>query len=243
MLAKLRRNNRKNLFRQSTAPSEITGLVVGGNVRPPLDLLACRPAAGVSIEPGEMGREIELKFRLPQPAALRARLRKLGALAAARVEETNRIYDDAQGRLLSADCGLRIRSCRAPGADPQPAATLTFKGPRERGPTKAREEIECPIADPDAAADILARLGFGEVIVYQKRRETWRLATCEVCLDELPELGWFVEIEGPDPQSVTRAAAQLQLHERDALHETYVELAARHGTPDETGRRQLLFKS
>ena len=81
------------------------------------------------------------------------------------------------------------------------------------------------------------------MIVYQKRRETWRWAACEICLDELPELGWFAEIEGPDASSVARAAAQLHLHERDALEETYVELAARHGTPDETGRRRLLFKS
>jgi adenylate cyclase class 2 len=189
-------------------------------------------------------REIEAKFRLNDPARLRARLGAHGARRVGCVHETNRIFDTAGRKLLAADCGLRLRACRPLDNGGPPAThTLTYKGPRAPGSTKMREEIETVVADADATATILQRLGFNEVIVYEKRRETWRLDDCEVCLDELPKLGWFVEIEGPSREAVEAARTRLELSAATPLYETYVELAATHGDPGPTGMRCLRFEA
>jgi adenylate cyclase class IV len=76
---------------------------------------------------------------------------------------------------------------------------------------------------------LLARLGFVETVVYEKRRETWQVGVCEVVLDELPQLGWFAEIEGPSESAVRECRTKLALDSEAIAPESYVELAARHG--------------
>ena len=188
-----------------------------------------------------MSREIEIKIRLDDPGPLRTGLRELSVARHTHVLETNRIFDTPDRRLLASDCGLRIRESRPLDGGSPLQPTLTFKGPREPGPVKSRAELETPVADAQTLADILQRLGFREVIRYEKRRETWRLGDCEVCLDELPRLGWYVEIEGPRTEAVETARRQLNLTDRPPLRETYVELAADHGDADPAGRHLLLF--
>jgi adenylate cyclase class 2 len=189
-----------------------------------------------------LSREIEIKIRLDDPGPLRTRLRELGAAHHTPVQETNRIFDTRDRRLLAGDCGLRIRESRPLDGGKPPQATLTFKGPREPGAVKSREELETPVANARTLAEILHRLGFQEVIRYEKRRETWRLGDCEVCLDELPRLGWYVEIEGPGTEAVETVRGQLDLTASPTLAETYVELAADHGEADAAGCRRLLFQ-
>jgi len=190
--------------------------------------------SAVNREAG-MPTEIEAKFQVTDPEPLRQALRRLGAELRRRVLETNRIFDTADRRLLGADCGLRIRTQRrldrAPNGQP-PAATLTYKGPRQAGDLKSREELEVCVSDAGALADILARLGFQPVIVYEKRRETWHVGTCEVSLDELPRLGWWLEVEGPDAAAVESVVQQLGLADTPPTRQTYVEMAAAHGDKD-----------
>lgn len=188
-----------------------------------------------------MAQEIEAKYGLDDPADLRAWLRDCGGRRLANVLETNRIFDTTDRRLLTADCGLRLRTGRSLDDEQMVAATLTYKGPRAPGPQKRREEIETAVTDVSAVTLILQRLGFHEVLVYEKRRETWRLDACEICLDELPQLGWFAEIEGPESAAVEAAAARLGLGAREPLRETYVELTAVHGACDSGGAKRLLF--
>jgi adenylate cyclase class 2 len=188
-----------------------------------------------------MGQEIEAKYRLEDPDSLRARLTACGARRVARLLEANRLFDTADGKLREADCGLRLRTSRSLDDDWPVLATLTYKGPRTAGEMKAREEVEIAVADWCGVATILQRLGFNDMIFYEKRRESWQLADCEVCADELPRLGWFVEIEGPSAESVGSAASRLGLRSGAAVPETYVELVARHGQSSAEGHRSLRF--
>jgi len=194
-----------------------------------------------------MAHEIEAKYRLADPAAMRALLLGRGAECVGRVLEINRIFDTPDGALRRADSGLRIRVTQppddAPKSDASPQrATLTFKGPRCAGPLKSREEIETEIGDAAALAELLQRLGFRETVRYEKRREAWRVGLCEVALDELPRLGWFVEVEGPSAESVESVCADLHLGHKDRITETYVALAAAKGEPDGRGGRRLVFR-
>lgn len=205
-----------------------------------------------------MAREIEIKLRVTDPDALRRRLKAQGAAGGGIVLETNHILDTPDGRLRDADCGLRIRTNRDPNTPAAETTTLTFKGPRQPAteitpdrPTagadrpcaapKARLELETTVSDRDVLAEILARLGFNVAVVYEKRRETWRVGRCAVALDELPGLGWFAEIEGPDNGAVGAVRDEIGLNHAPVVAETYVELAARHGRLDAAGRRSLRF--
>jgi adenylate cyclase class 2 len=187
-----------------------------------------------------VGRETELKLKLVEPAALRARLSGTGAQRGVLVEETNRLFDTPGRRLLAQDAGLRLRTSR-PHASGRTRCTLTYKGPRSAGVVKSREEIEFHVDDAEAAATLLAHLGYAEVIRYEKRREVWRLVDCEIAIDELPLLGWYVEIEGPDEIVVQDVRRQLNLGDAVPVDETYPHLTAEYGTPSPTGGYMLEF--
>jgi adenylate cyclase class 2 len=168
---------------------------------------------------GAPPREIELKLPAADLQDVRRRLRDRGAdLVRARHSESNDLYDDAQGRLRAADCALRLR--RTDGE-----SRLTFKGPArfEQG-VRSREERETVVGDPGEAAAILERLGLSRRFRYEKRREEWRLADCDIALDETP-IGDFVEIEG-DPASIRRAVAALGLDFASAIPYSYAHLYA-----------------
>jgi adenylate cyclase class 2 len=196
----------------------------------------------VSIGNTVVPQEIEAKYRLDDPAGLRRRLVACGAQPGGRVLEGNRMFDTAERSLQAADCGLRLRTCRSLEDGRPLSATLTYKGPRNVGALKVREEVETEVADPSSVATILRRLGFNEVVFYEKRRETWRLGECEVCVDELPQLGWFVEIEGPSKEAIATVSEKLGASDQVALRETYVEIVATHGTREGTDTVGLTFE-
>ena len=75
---------------------------------------------------------------------------------------------------------------------------------------------------------MLLATGFVESLVYQKRRETWRLASSRVELDDVPELGRFVEIEGPDRQAVADVQHRLALEAAPAVEPTYAAMMLAH---------------
>jgi len=163
----------------------------------------------------DAGEEREIKLRLDDPAVVRAHLERLGARReAGPARERNVLLDTADGRLAGAGCVLRLR--RYGGR-----WRLTFKGgARFEGGVKVREELETEVEDGDALLAILGRLGFLPVRLYEKEREVWRLGAAAVCLDRTP-MGWFVEVEGEDPEAV---AVRLGLDPAAALRASYVAL-------------------
>lgn len=174
-----------------------------------------------------MPTEVEIKLKVDTHELLRTRLQQLGAEPLGRVLEINRILDNAERTMLATDRGLRVRECR----DENGAlvrAMLTFKGPRQPGKIKRREEIELTIDDPATAADLLEQLGFREAVRFEKRRETWRLGECLVELDEVPYLGAFVEIEGPEEGRIEQIRGPLGLADTPLVRSSYIGLLVRH---------------
>ncbi len=188
-----------------------------------------------------MPTEIELKLRVTDPQTVRARLAAVGARPIAEVLETNWILDTADRRLRAAGTGLRVRLSAPVDGSAPPVATLTFKGPRTGGALKIREELETQAHDSATMLRIFEELGYPPVITFEKRRAAFELGSCHVTLDELPRLGWFVEIEGPTAGAVEQARAKLAIEGAESVAETYVELAARHGDETASGIRELKF--
>lgn len=175
--------------------------------------------------------EIEAKMKLDDPAALSARLSTQGAERGPSVFEVNTYYDTADGSMKATDQGLRIRVATTHGPadrEPQRSVIITHKGPREHGQLKSRTETEMRATDGDDAAALLRSLGFVPVLTFEKRREVWRVAGCEVDIDHLPLLGDYVEIEGPGDEQVLAVRTQLGLDEAPIVRGSYIGLLMDH---------------
>lgn len=168
-----------------------------------------------------MGIEIEKKYRLKREERerLSARLHEAGATCKGVEFEENIIYTG--GNLDTKRSVLRLR--RTGGI-----TLLTYK---ERftssSAIKHQREEETRVEDAQALAAILDALGYKPALVYEKRRETWRLAGAVVVIDELP-FGLFAEIEGEE-DSIKEAERQLELAEAEAEMKTYPELTEKYG--------------
>lgn len=186
----------------------------------------------------EPPKEIEIKFRLGAgPAAVRRRLQEVGAKGRGPVHEADVYLDQVGGRLAAEGRVLRLRRDQA-------GLVLTYKGPPAGGTIFAeREELECGVADFDRMMALLGALGYLPVRRKEKVRETFDLGEVAVCLDRLPFLGDYVEIEGPR-RAITRAAALLGLDLADGTNRPYLELYQaywRDRAVDPEGAPEMLF--
>ncbi len=187
-----------------------------------------------------MGLEIEAKLKVDTHQPLRDRLTALGAGCVSRVVEANHIFDNADRVLLAGDRGLRVREYRSIEGQ-TPSITLTYKGPRRDGAYKQREEIEIAVDPAAETLRLLSALGFVEVLCFEKRRETWRLNDCLVELDELPHLGFFVEIEGPEAEAVHRTQELLGLGDLVHVRDSYVAMLMRYCQINHVAEPRIVF--
>ncbi len=148
-------------------------------------------------------QELEVKFYLSNREAMEGKLSSMGRLSEPRVHELNLRLDTPELSLLRSGRLLRLRQDRR--------VRLTYKGPgREQGGARLRQELEITVSDFETALHMCEALGFQVQMMYEKFRTTYRLNSVEAALDETP-LGNFLEIEGPDAESIHRLADQLGL--------------------------------
>jgi adenylate cyclase class 2 len=171
--------------------------------------------------------EIEAKMKVPDLAQVRAKLQQCDAVLQSTVLETNTYFDTEDRSLLAKDQGLRMRLARNLQTNTD-SSTITFKGPRQHGQLKSRDERELTVGSAKDAMALLESLGFARVLTFQKRRESWMLEGCHVELDELPHIGVYVEIEGPKEQAVLKVREMLQLQDRPLLRASYIALLMTH---------------
>ena len=187
-----------------------------------------------------MATEIEAKMKVDNFEPVRTRLKEVGATRAGSVLETNTFFDAADRSLVSADKGLRLRRKRDDRTGEE-AFVITVKGPQQKGALKSREEAEVGVDDGDAARAVLAALGFDPTIAFEKRRESWVLDGTKIELDEVPVLGKFVEIEGPDEPTVMAVRAKLNMADAPLIKTGYITMLARHLKETGDPRRQITF--
>jgi len=171
--------------------------------------------------------EIEAKMKVDSLDPVRDRLKAAGASMIGEYLETNTFFDTDDRSLLAADEGLRIRRAEDQSTGKQ-TITITFKGPRQHGKLKSREEIELTVNDSDIATRLLESLGYRRMMSFQKKRQSWKLGACRVELDELPQLGVYVEIEGPNEEAILKIRESLHLQDRALVKASYVALLMAH---------------
>ena len=169
--------------------------------------------------------EIEAKIKIDDFSPIRSRLKALDAQLIGQHHETNIFLDTPDKKLLSADSGLRLRRNHN-FQNNKTQFVLTFKGPRLPGQVKARQEYETEVSSDENTLSLLSCLGFVPTLRFEKNRESWKLGDCKVELDDLPKLGRFVEIEGPDEARVLEVRGLLGLGSEPMIHESYAALLA-----------------
>lgn len=193
-----------------------------------------------------MAVEIEAKIKVSDHDAIRDRIRAVGGEHLSDVLETNTFYDTPEQKLRKADNGLRLRQIKnLHGPRGQDAGrtsyVLTLKGPAQAGPLKQREELETEVADGPAAAAIIERLGYAPRLSFEKKRQSWKVQNCQVELDEVPLLGTFVEIEGPDVASVESVRVALCLANEELIKSGYSSLLVKELERTHSASRVVRF--
>ena len=74
---------------------------------------------------------------------------------------------------------------------------------------------------------IFDALGYHKRLTFEKKRALWALDRCEICLDELPHLGCFVEVEGPDEDAISGVLEKLNLHNEPHISKGYAAMMSR----------------
>lgn len=169
-----------------------------------------------------MNTEIEVKFRLDDPGQMRQRILQAGGQALGAVLEDNIYFDTPAARLRQADSGLRIRT--AVGPDGRRQTTLTYKGPRLAKELSVRPEENLHATSAESAQAMVEALGYKPIVRFQKRRESFGLGPARIELDQLPRLGFFMEIEAPDEPAVQQARRLLGLENAQPIKPTYLAM-------------------
>ncbi len=174
-----------------------------------------------------MANEIEAKMKVENFDRVRESLDNVHAKRVGSVLETNTFFDSAEKSLVAKDSGLRLRRKRDDESGEE-EFIVTVKGPQQAGELKNRPEAEVVVEDGNDAKAVLAALGYSPTLVFEKRRESWKVEQCKVDLDELPVLGKFVEIEGPDEKAVMGVREKLGMKEEPLIQTGYATMLAKY---------------
>jgi adenylate cyclase class 2 len=165
-------------------------------------------------------KELEVKFYLHDSRNVTNRLLLAGAkLAHMRTFERNLRFDTPERSLTAQHRVLRLRQ------DSQ--VRITYKGPAQADEAvSVRKEIECTVDDFETAQHLLEALGYEISVQYEKYRTTFVYKQLEIVFDEMP-YGHFLEIEGPDAESIRQFAIMIGLNWDARIIESYLTIFER----------------
>ena len=188
--------------------------------------------------------EVELKFALQDPDRLVACLGELDAKSRPERHQEDLYFLHPVEDFAETDRALRIRTVGEQNV-------VTFKGPVVDSRTKTRQELEISLADGKETArrftEMLQLLGFQPVRAVTKVRRVycvvWKGREIEVSIDDVTDLGTFVELESltdeADRKSVGDSLLQLasRLELESPIFDSYLSLLMdqdnRAGSADE----------
>ncbi len=169
--------------------------------------------------------EIEAKLKVDSLTDVEHKLKELGAEFIAEQSQIDIQFDDVNSSLITTDRCLRLRR---QSAGDNVRVFLTYKGAKEKSDFKKRQEIEIEIDSVEKTQRLLHALGYQEILVVEKKRRLWQLGKCEVALDQLPQLGHFVEIEGPDSETIAEVQKRLGLAHVPSIMKSYPQIVQEH---------------
>jgi adenylate cyclase class 2 len=140
--------------------------------------------------------EVEQKFPVDDLGAIERRLTEMAVEISAPKPEADLYFAHPARDFAQTDEALRLRR---KGRD----FMITYKGPKIDATTKTRRELELPLPSGDHTlaqwTELLEALGFRPVAEVRKSRRKalvpWEGRRIEVSLDNVEQVGTFVELE------------------------------------------------
>lgn len=145
-----------------------------------------------------MARNVEVKARVTDLAAVRTRALALGARPAGTLDQTDRYYE--------LDGGHRLKLRTTPNA---PAELIRYDRPESSGVRPSNYEISS-VRDEEAEACLVPKTP--PIAVVHKRRELLLLDNVRIHLDTVDDLGTFVELEAILDESHDDTTCTAQVH-------------------------------
>lgn len=155
-------------------------------------------------------REIEIKLRVKDRSALEKELTARGCALSLPIHQRDTVYSrggdtSAWEKMKEGHVVLRIRR-------DDRGASFTLK--QQRSHELDNAEYETRIEDPEALHQSLLILGFAPEIEVKKVRRTGKLDDDEICLDQVEELGNFVELERLTNENVDPVRVAEELYQK-----------------------------
>lgn len=169
-----------------------------------------------------MSLEVEIKFSIDSLKNVEALINLLGGRLVSMEDQVDVYFQHPCRDLALSDEALRVRKSDS-------SISITYKGPRFGGWFKARCEEELKVSSFESAVNILQALGFREVAVIKKHRALYELEEFKIHLDEVENLGFFIEVEVKDrgamaEERLKNLADRLKLPLDRATSKSYLEL-------------------
>lgn len=153
--------------------------------------------------------EVEKKFALPNPSALKSKLDQLDAKQSEPTRQVDAYYNAPHRDFLAPQAiseWLRIRI-------EERGSSINFKRwhPIEAIVKSHADEYESTVQDVEAVRRILEALDFQPLVTVDKTREEWTLPDVEIVFDHVVGAGDFVEFEFKgDAENVEDATERLE---------------------------------
>ena len=170
--------------------------------------------------------EIEVKARVDDTRRMERKIIALGATPVGIEDQADTYYNSKYNDFEKTDEALRIR-VRDGGC------FLTYKGPKMDKVSKTRKEYQVEANDANNMGSILSSLGFSPVATVTKRRKNFRLGNFFIALDEVRNLGYFIEIEisvkdsrnyEEKVESIFKFIEKLGISRNDTIRSSYLEM-------------------
>jgi len=175
--------------------------------------------------------EVEIKAKIESLTELERKIVKMGAELVGEFVEEDTYYNHPCRDFATTDEALRIRRIKKNGKIEK--VELTYKGPKVDRDTKSREEHTAELCDFEDIEQVINFLGFVKVANVKKQRKNYRFNGTTVSLDNVHNLGYFVEIEclgeyQPCRKKVLELADMLSIDNFE--RRSYLELTLQRGT-------------
>lgn len=165
--------------------------------------------------------EIEAKAKIKNKREIKARIREAGGEYLRTETQDDAYFAHPSRDFAITDETIRIRTVESDHF-------LTYKGKKLDFQTKTREEIEIRIECAGKMAEILERLGFSLVANVIKVRDYYSLDDYWVAVDEVFDVGQFIEIEkhgtNYKPEELVKLIESLGIERTQMERKSYLEL-------------------
>lgn len=140
--------------------------------------------------------EIEIKIPLKAPfsaADIISNLLNEFGNSSEEITQIDYYFSSPIRNFAISDEALRLRQIQAKSGKEK--IEITYKGPKQGKSMKIREEITIETSDRNNAKKFLQYLGFNVFGVIKKKRMNWFVDDLVISVDEVEDLGSFLEIE------------------------------------------------